>query len=1061
MKSFPKLAAILSSLFVLGTACNQNPVGNVTLRPQAGVSRYVATNGADTNAGTQAAPYLTIQKCGTVSASGDTCIIRAGTYRETVTPNSGVAFENFTGETVTVSGADLVSNWSAYSGNIFQSTVSLPISGYSDTGFFANQVFVNSEMMNEARYPNIGSDQLYRTDAIAASGTTGTTILNSGIPNLNWTGATAHIRGGFAWTSHTRTISSSAAGSVTLASSGPDCGNLCAKANNRFYLVGKLIALDAAREWFYDGTKLYLWTPTSASPSTVTVEAKKRTFAFDLAGKTGVTIKGLSIFAASINTSTTSSGVVIDGINAKYISHFVTLPENTGEPGCTIYCAHRYDSGILLRGSGHTIKNSVLKYSAGNGVMAEGSSITINNNLISDMNYAAVYAAPVLLEGNGKTVTNNTIFNSGRDGIHGGSGGNNISYNRISKFAVLNADAAGYYTCCSLDGTSTRIHHNWIYDSNYVDIGIGSAPTAGVYIDNRSKNYTIDHNVVWNTKGWGINLHGNGGESLGNKVYNNTVGKGNSSQSITLSNTSNATGTVIQNNIMREGFSLSGTAFTASNNILSSTNPNFVDAVTGNFRLQSGSPALNTGVVISGITDGFVGSAPDAGAYESGGTDWTAGCNLSGCTPAIVGISDPAGGSGQFAITNPGFENGTTGWSSYGTTAVVASDAKSGTSAMRLTGTVSGSEQVVTNLSPNTSYTLKVWAKTASAGDTVLLGVKEYGGTELTQASSSTAYTQLSITISTGASNTSAKIYCYKSVGTGNAFCDDFTFVLGSAPPPPPPATTVNNPGFESGTASWSSYGTTAVVATDAKSGTNAMRLTGTGSGSEQVVTGLSPNTSYTLKAWLKTASAGDTVLLGVKEYGGTQITQASSNTAYTELSITLTTGASNTSAKIFCYKSVGTGNAFCDDFTFVSGSTPPPPPVVVSIGNSGFESGTTSWSSYGTTAVVASDAKSGTNAMRLTGVGSGTEQLVTGLNPNTSYTLKVWIKTASAGDTVLLGVKDFGSTQITQASSSTAYTQLSVTLTTGSANTSAKIFCYKSVGTGNGFCDDFTMTKN
>src|SRR6266853_1051726 len=43
-------------------------------------TRYVATSGADTNAGTAAAPYLTIQKGVNVSIAGDTVVVKNGTY---------------------------------------------------------------------------------------------------------------------------------------------------------------------------------------------------------------------------------------------------------------------------------------------------------------------------------------------------------------------------------------------------------------------------------------------------------------------------------------------------------------------------------------------------------------------------------------------------------------------------------------------------------------------------------------------------------------------------------------------------------------------------------------------------------------------------------------------------------------------------------------------------------------------------------------------------------------------------------------------------------------------
>ena len=65
---------------------------------------FVAPGGSDTNPGSKTAPFKTIQKAATLMQAGDRCLIRAGTYRETVVPsNSGkdqapITFEAFEGE---------------------------------------------------------------------------------------------------------------------------------------------------------------------------------------------------------------------------------------------------------------------------------------------------------------------------------------------------------------------------------------------------------------------------------------------------------------------------------------------------------------------------------------------------------------------------------------------------------------------------------------------------------------------------------------------------------------------------------------------------------------------------------------------------------------------------------------------------------------------------------------------------------------------------------------------------------------------------------------------------
>ncbi|HEY84627.1 MAG TPA: DUF1565 domain-containing protein [Chloroflexi bacterium] len=71
---------------------------------------YVAPAGSDSNPGTKAQPWQTIQKAANTLAAGDTVYIRAGTYAEQVTPlNSGsagsyITYAAYSGETAPING---------------------------------------------------------------------------------------------------------------------------------------------------------------------------------------------------------------------------------------------------------------------------------------------------------------------------------------------------------------------------------------------------------------------------------------------------------------------------------------------------------------------------------------------------------------------------------------------------------------------------------------------------------------------------------------------------------------------------------------------------------------------------------------------------------------------------------------------------------------------------------------------------------------------------------------------------------------------------------------------
>jgi hypothetical protein len=81
----------------------------------AGNVYYVAKNGSNSNAGTEAQPWLTIQKAASTLTAGDTVYVKAGTYREQVKPkNSGTAgnvitYAAYPGDTVIIDGTGVSS----------------------------------------------------------------------------------------------------------------------------------------------------------------------------------------------------------------------------------------------------------------------------------------------------------------------------------------------------------------------------------------------------------------------------------------------------------------------------------------------------------------------------------------------------------------------------------------------------------------------------------------------------------------------------------------------------------------------------------------------------------------------------------------------------------------------------------------------------------------------------------------------------------------------------------------------------------------------------------------
>lgn len=123
------------------------------------------------------------------------------------------------------------------------------------------------------------------------------------------------------------------------------------------------------------------------------------------------------------------------------------------------------------------------------------------------------------------------------------------------------------------------------------------------------------------------------------------------------------------------------------------------------------------------------------------------------------------------------------------------------------------------------------------------------------------------------------------------------------------------NPGFEQGAlGSWSVAGAASVISTAAHDGRYAATFLGQGTGVFQIVSGLTPNTTYTFGGMLKSGANNDPVYLGVKDFGGTETAAPVTSRNWQQAWVTFTTGPNSTSALVYAYKNSGTARAWFDD---------------------------------------------------------------------------------------------------------------------------------------------------
>jgi hypothetical protein len=571
---------------------------------------YVATNGSDSNAGSLARPFKTIQKAANLAQPGDTVFVRGGTYRETVRPSrsgtgsSPIAFKAYGSEKVTVSGADVVSGWSRHGGSVYKAK-----QGWS-MGTGEDQVFVDGQMMIEARWPNTTLDVSRpvkaSADKVSASSSSGS-LYDSALtmPDGYWNGATMHIVPGQSWFGQTAKVTSYTKGKVNFSYSLMS-GKEKPEGGDPYFLTGKFKALDAPTEWFRDPDgSLYLWTPRSDSPTGHTVEAKRRDHAFDLRGRSYITVDGFNLFASTVATGS-SNGIKLNDLDVKYVGHYIGTPGRDQPP----------DSGIYLNGSNNSITNSHIAYGAGHGIFIYGSNSRAENNVVHDVNYGAGSGNGIRAYGSGHVLHGNTVYNTGREGIKIASAPKaKVTHNVIYNAMLQTTDGGGIYTF-GTNGAGAEIAYNRVYN-----VKAGGWGGVGIMLDNNSTNYVVHHNVVWNTN-HALKMNY---AAKDNKIYNNTLAG--LDTSVTTASSPNFSGTVFKNNIFTKKVNTASNA-SFSNNINPGTDARFVNPGSANFQLQSSSPAVNRGASINPYTSGYSGSAPDIGALEYGRAAFTAGANL-------------------------------------------------------------------------------------------------------------------------------------------------------------------------------------------------------------------------------------------------------------------------------------------------------------------------------------------------------------------------------------------------------------------------------------------------
>lgn len=600
--------------------------------------------------------------------AGDTCLIRAGRYCESVQlANSGksgrpILFKAVPGERVVIDGTDPVEGGWRDEGKGVYSTV------LRDS---TEQLFFEYKPMMWARYPNMTFDQNWqdekkwaRTDAGSEVGL----LRDAGVEALGVSlkGALVYIKLGKGNNCFSRRVLKHRAGSSDVswdAEGFLDNPRLTAEdgqsekikqaglVDNRFFIKGVKGLLDAEHEWFYESSSktLSFAPPGGGMPTRSQVRVKVREYGVQSAGQEHIQFEGIEFFACSARFER---------------MRFLTLDR------CHFYYPyelHRYHDNVqvvkdqrpvYVQGENNRLKGCLVQYAPGtslymlgrkselvDSVVCEGSrhgrhndpNITVRYDHLKRAGRDFVYA-----QKKGNRVSHCTVFNGSGIGVYLlGRGPGTAEYNHVFNVGQYCTDVSALYIPLGKNRQWTGFHHNWVHDINGI----------GIRCDQDGEQVLFHHNVVWNCKA--------GGKANGYacRIFNNTIFVNNPNHAFLIVKQGQdelMSDWPVQNNVayrladrrdLRElkkmskqqrkkrpfimdlensesihhnhviGAQSAGTLFV-------NTDENAID-----LRPCKGSALIDAGVRVPGMTDGFQGRAPDIGAYEYGGPYWTAGAS--------------------------------------------------------------------------------------------------------------------------------------------------------------------------------------------------------------------------------------------------------------------------------------------------------------------------------------------------------------------------------------------------------------------------------------------------
>jgi hypothetical protein len=268
-----------------------------------------------------------------------------------------------------------------------------------------------------------------------------------------------------------------------LIKTSPPHGNYGFRKGGRFYFLNVLEELDEPGEWYLDRKSgiLYFWPPAPIEQARTMVSVVEEPM-IRLNDVSNVAIRGLMFECArgtGIRISTGRSNHVINCTFRNLGNYGVIVKGGKDHSivGCEIY--QMGDGGISLSGGDRR-------------TLAPARHLVYNNHIHHIARWSRCYVPAVLMSGVGIRVSNNLIHDHPHCAILFGGNDHLIELNEIHHVCLETGDVGAIYTGRDYTYRGNIIRHNFIHHTG--GVGMGS---MGIYMDDCVSGTQIYGNVLW------------------------------------------------------------------------------------------------------------------------------------------------------------------------------------------------------------------------------------------------------------------------------------------------------------------------------------------------------------------------------------------------------------------------------------------------------------------------------------------------------------------------------------------------------------------------------------